>query len=151
MGRVVLALEMWVDGPEPPGPPSECEELGRVTRNHVSAHQRDRIHYGQLYAGERRCLVTNFNGAIPKSRGIASATWRTDETMTCHMSAPAVNGREVTVMLGAQYSGRCRIRVEVTLDNGEVYSAWHVIRVMPAPHFGGENWTNGPNRLEAVA
>ncbi|TBX03196.1 hypothetical protein TP46_12225 [Xanthomonas citri pv. aurantifolii] len=128
-----------------------CDEIGRVTRNFVSAHQRDRVHRSNLYAAERRCLVTDFNGAIAKGRAIASATWHTDDTSQCVMSLPAVRGRQVQVQIAAQYSGECRIRVDATLDNGEVYSAWHVIRVQPAPCFGTQAWVNGPSKLTAVA
>lgn len=128
-----------------PNPP--CEELGRATRNYVSGYQRDRVFRGSLYASERRCLVTNFNGAIPAGRSIVSATWQTWDTANCYMASPAINGREVQVIVTAQYAGHCRIRVDVTLDNDEVYSAWHVIRVQPAPYFNNPGWVTGPSSL----
>lgn len=128
-----------------------CDEIGRVTRNYVSAHQRDRVHQASLYAAEKRCLVTDFNGAISKERIIVSATWQTDDTSQCVMSLPVINGRQVHVQIAAQYTGHCRIRVDATLDNGEVYSAWHVIRVLSAPYFNNPGWVNGPGRLTAVA
>ena len=126
-------------------------DIGRVTRNYVSAHQRDRVHRASLYANERRALVTDFNGAIPKGRSIVSATWQTDDTSQCVMSQPEAEARQVQVQIAAQYAGQCRIRVGATLDNGEVYSAWHVIRVQPAPYFNNPGWVNGPSRLTAVA
>ncbi|NIJ86983.1 hypothetical protein FHY35_004033 [Xanthomonas arboricola] len=126
-------------------------DIGRVTRNYVSAHQRDRVHRASLYANEKRALVTDFNGAIPKGRSIVSATWQTDDTSQCVMSQPEAEARQVRVQIAAQYTGHCRIRVDATLDNGEVYSAWHVIRVQPAPHFNNPGWVNGPSRLTAVS
>lgn len=148
---LTMFVEVWVDGPEPPTPTEPCEEIGRATRNYVSAHQRDRVFQSSLFPNERRCLVTNFNGAIPPGRSIVRAVWQTPDTMQCAMSAPAINGREVQVTIAAQYQGKCRIRVDATLDNGEVYSAWHVIRVQPAPYFNNPGWVNGPSRLTAVA
>ena len=130
---------------------SACEEIGRATRNYVSAHQRDRVFRSNLYAAERRCLVTNFNGAIPVGRSIVSATWQTWDTINCYMAQPQINGREVQVTITAQYSGRCRIRVDATLDNGEVYSAWHVIRVQPAPYLVNPDWVTGPSQLQVSA
>lgn len=126
-------------------------DIGRVTRNYVSAHQRDRVHRASLYASEKRALVTNFNGAIPKERSIVSATWQTDDTSQCVMSQPEAEARQVQVQIAAQYTGHCRIRVDATLDNGEVYSAWHVIRVQPAPYFSNSGWVTGPRTLTALA
>lgn len=122
-------------------------DIGQATRNIVSAHKRDRVFRANLYAAERRPLVTNFNGALPAGRSIVSATWQTWDTINCYMSQPKINGREVQVMVTAQYAGRCRIRVDVTLDNGEVYSAWHVIRVQPAPYLVNPGWVTGPSSL----
>lgn len=147
-------LEVFVDGPEPPTPPPaeiECDEVGQVTRNNVSGHTRSRVFQGSLYASETRCLVTNFNGAIGSGRTIASAVWESDDISTARMFSPAVGERDVKVMIAAQYSGYARIRVSVTLDNGEVYSAWHRLRVMPAPYFNTPTWTDGQRRLEASA
>ncbi|NJB80303.1 hypothetical protein [Xanthomonas arboricola] len=126
-------------------------DIGRVTRNYVSAHQRDRVHRASLYANEKRALVTDFNGAIPKERSIVLATWQTDDTSQCVMSQPEAEARQVQVQVAAQYTGHCRIRVDATLDNGEVYSAWHVIRVQPAPYFNNPGWVTGPRTLTAVA
>lgn len=129
-----------------------CEELGRATRNYVSAYSRDRVHYSSLYAPEVRCLVTDFNGAIPPGRSIVSATWQTWETLTCVMASPEVSARSVQVRITAQYAGRARILVTATLDNGEVYTAWHMVRVNPAPYFSSSpSWMAGPRLLTANA
>lgn len=145
-GSFEFLIEVDAVAPEPFAP---CEELGRATRNYVSAYQRDRVFRGSIYAAEKRCLVTNFNGALPRGRTIVSARWQTWDTVNCYMASPAINGREVQVMVTAQYGGNCRIRVDVTLDNGEVYTAWHVIRVLPAPYFNNPGWVTGPSSLTA--
>lgn len=131
--------------------PATCQEIGRATRNYVSAYQRDRVARSSLYASERRCLVTDFNGAIPKGRSIVKAVWQTPDTMQAAMSAPRISGRQVEVTISAQYAGQSRIRVDATLDNGEVYSAWHVVKVMASPYFNNPGWSNGPQRLEVSA
>lgn len=122
-------------------------DIGQATRNTVSAYKRDRVFRTDLYAAERRPLVTNFGGALAPGRSITSATWQAWDTANCYMAQPQINGREVQVMITAQYGGRCRIRVDVTLDNGEVYSAWHVIRVQPAPYLVNPGWVTGPSSL----
>ncbi|WP_312707287.1 hypothetical protein [Stenotrophomonas sp.] len=125
-------------------------DMGRATRNIVSGYQRDRIFRASLMASESRQLVTDFNGVIPKGRTIARATWQSWETITAAMSEPAIDGTSVEVRITAQYSGRARIRVDVELDNGDVYSAWHIVRVMPAPYFENQGWVTGPRKLVAT-
>jgi hypothetical protein len=144
----LYGLQLSVTPTAVPEPVVEaCQEIGRATRNYLSAYQRDRVFRASLYAAEKRCLVTNFNGAIQPGRSIVSATWQTWDTSQCVMSSPAISGREVQVTVAAQYAGNCRIRVDATLDNGEVYSAWHVIRVQPAPYFNNPGWVTGPSSL----
>lgn len=126
-------------------------DMGRATRNIVSGYQRDRIFRASLFANESRQLVTDFGGAIPKERTITKAVWQTLDITYVAMSAPAIDGRSVQVRVKAQWSGRSRIRVDVTLDNGDVYSAWQIVRVMAAPYFNNPGWSNGPQRLEVSA
>lgn len=122
-------------------------DLGRATRNFVSGYQRDRVFRASFYAAEKRYLVTSFSGVMQGGRSIVSARWQTNDASNCYMASPAINGREVQVMVTAQYGGHGRIRVDATLDNGEVYSAWHVIRVQPAPYFNNPGWVTGPSSL----
>lgn len=126
-------------------------DMGRATRNIVSGYQRDRIFRASLFANESRQLVTDFGGVIPKERTITKAVWQTLDITYVAMSAPAIDGRSVQVRVKAQWSGRSRIRVDVTLDNGDVYSAWQIVRVMAAPYFNNPGWSNGPQRLEVSA
>lgn len=125
-------------------------DMGRATRNIVSGYQRDRIFRASLFANESRQLVTDFSGVIPKGRTIAEAMWQSWETLTVAMSLPVVGERSVEIRIEAQYSGRARIRVDVTLDNGDVYSAWHIVRVMPAPYFDNPGWVTGPRKVVAT-
>lgn len=126
-------------------------DMGRATRNIVSGYQRDRIFRASLFANESRQLVTDFGGVIPKERTITKAVWQTLDITYVAMSAPAIDGRSVQVRVKAQWSGRSRILVDVTLDNGDVYSAWQIVRVMAAPYFNNSGWSNGPQRLEVSA
>lgn len=147
--------EYFADGPTPPDPPvtvGACEELGRVTRAYVSGYQRDRIHNSRLVRGEKRCLVANFNGAIPPARTIASVTWRTNQGQSVYMENARIDGREVTVNITAQIGGGAWVKCDVTLDNGEVYNQLFAIEVRDAPWFSGEAQMGvGPQVLTATA
>lgn len=140
-----------------PAAPEEvrCEEHGRVTRAYVSGYQRDRVHRSRLVRGERRCLVANFNGAIPPARTIASATWRCDQNQAVYMANPRITdaGRVAEVDITAQIGWGARVKCEAVLDNGEVYTQRFVIRVVSAPYFMGEpTWyAQGPTELTATA
>lgn len=138
-----------------PASPEEvrCEEHGRVTRAYVSGYQRDRVHRSRLVRGERRCLVANFNGAIPPERTIASATWRCDQNQAIYMDNARITGRETAVDITAQIGAGGRVKCEVTLDNGEIYNQLFVVRVMSAPWFVGEqtSYSQGPTVLTVTA
>lgn len=146
--------QVWVDGPPPPDP-EPCEEHGRVTRAYVSGYQRDRIHRSRLVRGERRCLVANFNGAIPRCRTIARVIWRCDQNQAVYMENARIvrEGREVAVDITAQIGWGARVKCEAVLDNGEVYTQLFVIRVVSPPYFMGEpTWyAQGPTELVATA
>jgi hypothetical protein len=115
-----------------------CAELGRVTRAYVSGYQRDRVHASRLVRGEIRCLVANFNGAIPSARSIASVTWRCEQTYTVAMANARITGREVAVDITAQLQGCAWVKCVATLDNGEAYTQMFRLAVCAAPWFDGE-------------
>lgn len=119
-------------------PAVACAELGRVTRAYVSGYQRDRVHASRLVRGEKRCLVANFNGAIPAARSIASVTWRCEQTYTVAMAHARITGREVAVDITAQLQGCAWIKCVATLDNGEAYTQMFRVAVSAAPWFDGE-------------
>ena len=128
-----------------------ADELGRTTRVFVSGYTRTRVHHSRVVRGERRCLVADFNGAIPKSRRIVSATWRTNQPHAAILSAPRIKGREVMVDLLAG-QGTAHVKCDVTLDNGEVYNQLFWIRAFTGPWFRGESpATEGPQELTATA
>lgn len=101
---------------------SACDELGRSTRCYVSAFQRDRVHVSAVSRGETRCLVADFNGALPKARTIQSVTWKCALGFPVVMSNAAINGRSTKVDIHAQASGCACFKCEATMDNGEVYA-----------------------------
>jgi len=121
--------------------------------NRLSGYQRDRVYTTALYASERTRLVTVVSGLLGTGETIASATWLTFDVAGVYMSDAQIDdgGKSVSVAVRAQYSGRMRIRVDITTTAGREFAAWHVIQVKSAPYVGGENWTQGPERLEAVA
>lgn len=125
--------------------------MGRATRNIVSGYNRDQVFQGRLYAPERRQLVTDFNGALPKGVTIVRAVWNTQDTFTAAMSAPLIlpGERSCQVLLQAQVDGFCCIRLDVQLSNGEQFSAWHVIQILPARYMSTDVWANGPGQLVA--
>lgn len=124
--------------------------MSRATKNIVSAYQRDRVFATNLYANEARDLVTDFNALIEPGQTIVRAVWDTFDTIFAAMSSPAIDGNSVKVKIAAQYSGRTRIRVGVTLNTGTTYSAWHAITVDSAPYFNNTGWVTGPQHLEVV-
>lgn len=139
----------------PPPVDNACEEYGRVTRAYVSGYQRDRVHRSRLVRGEKRCLFANFNGAIPASRVIVSATWRCDQNQAVFMANARITdaGRCAAVDITAQIGAGGRVKCQVTLDNGEVYNQLFYVRVFTSPWFFGESYSfaQGPTELTATA
>lgn len=135
-------------------PSSACEELGRATRAFVSGYDRTRTHEARLVRGEKRCLVANFNGAIPKGRTIAQAVWRTTQNWAAILSNGRIfeNDRSTAVDMLAGWGGPAWVKVEATLDNGEVYTQVFRICVQNGPWFSGEaNPQSGPQELIVIA
>ncbi|KRG69130.1 hypothetical protein [Pseudoxanthomonas dokdonensis] len=129
-----------------------CEEIGRVSRAYVSAHTRERVHSTRLYPTEKRCLVANFNGAIPPGRTIVTAQWKMESACSVAMSSASIYGRSAQVMVQGVYRGWAYIKAQVTLDNGEIYNQLFVVEVLEGPYFGDENsLAAGPTELTATA
>lgn len=154
-----FTFEMDVDGPpDPPDPPEPiemvCEELGRTTRAYVSGYDRTRVHEVRLVRGEKRCLVANFNGAIPPARTIASATWRVNQNQGAVLSNARIfeGNRSTAVDLLAGWTGYGLVKVEATLDNGEVYNQVFRVLVQQSPWFTGEPYpVSGPQTITVAA
>lgn len=118
--------------------------------NRLSAFFRGRVYFRAVYAAESFELVTDARALLASGEALAKAVWQTDDTMTGFLSSPTCGVYACSVMVAAQFEGRARIRVDLTTTAGRVISAWHYIRVKPAPSFPDQGWVAGPRRLEAV-
>lgn len=144
-GVETFAMLIEVDTPE------TCQELGRETRAFVSGYTRSRVHQSRLYPREKRCLVADFNGAIPAGRTITSATWNMEVACSIAMSDASIDGRAARVMIEAVFRGWSSMRCQVTLDNGEVYNQQFQVHVLDGPWFGDETSIAGPTQLTVSA
>lgn len=132
---------------------SACDELGRSTRCYVSAFQRDRVHYSTMRVGEIRCLVADFNGALPKGRTIASVKWKCAVGFPVVMSNPTITGRQTKVDIHAQSYGCASFKCEATMDNGEVYAQMFSIDVRNGWRwfwFEDQSFAQGPTELQVT-
>lgn len=107
--------------------------IGKTTRAHASAYDRTRVHSSRLQAGERRCLVANFNGALPVGRSIVRADWELDSSGSVGIADGSIEPRCATVMLTAGKGGTSAIRCTVTLDSGDVYVQLFHVEVLGSP------------------
>jgi hypothetical protein len=131
-------------------PPVACDEIGRVSRAIVSAHNRTRVHNTRLYPREKRCLVANFNGAIPPGRSIVTATWEMEYASSVSIANPSIVGRSAQVMIQACYRGRQAMRCQVELDNGEIYNQLFLVEVLDGPYFTDEATAPGPTKVSVT-
>lgn len=130
-----------------------CMELGRATRCYVSGFQRNRVHECRIVRGELRCLIADFNGALPKGQLIASATWRCWNGSVAVMSNARIKDdqRETAIDLMAALPGGGMVKCEVTNDHGEVYNQLFRIIVGDGYWFNSEqNPGQGPLILTAT-
>lgn len=138
-----------VELPEPE--PYSCEEYGRATRAYVSGYNRSKVHVARIRRQERRCVVADFNGAIPPSRSIVLVTWRCVQPWVTKMVSAAIDGREATVLVDFQNPGFGAIKATVQLDNGEIYNQIFEFSVLDAPYFLEGTPVQGPYILTASA
>lgn len=141
-------VEVFVADPEPP---STCEEYGRTTRAYVSGYNRSMVHVARIRRQERRCVVANFNGAIPPGRSIVYVTWRCVQPWVTKMISAEVLPREVTVLVDFQNPGFGAIKATVELDNGEIQNQIFEFTVLDAPYFLEGTPVQGPYMLTASA
>ncbi len=128
--------------------------MSRVTTAYVSGYDRTRVHQSCVVRGEKRTLLANFNGAMPADAVIASATWRTNQNSAAILSDGelSANERSTSVQLLAGWGGAAWVKVDATLDTGEVLTQVFVIRVQSAPWFTGEtNPQQGPTEIVVTA
>lgn len=143
-----LLVEAYVDTP------GKCNEYGRTTRGYVSGYQMARTQVIRVARRQKRCLVADFNGAIPPARTIASVVWMATDPWSTVMSNARIEGgrRSVAVDVDFNYGGRSGINASATLDNGEVYSYNFAVSVVNQPLYPSETYsmTAGPDSLTAT-
>jgi hypothetical protein len=128
-----------------------CSEMGRVTRCYVSAYQRNREHCSNVGSREKRCLIADFNGAIPSGRTITSVTWSCLNPYIVNMLQADVTDRETACLIQCQYGGVSLIRCDATFDNGEIYVQMFRLNISQVAWFQGDTpFSQGPYTLTAV-
>lgn len=139
-------VEVEVDPATPPN------DLGTSSRANVSGYIRNRVMAVNLFPPETRALVLNLAGAMPLDRTIESVTWQTWQNSNVVMSNAQIpeGQRSASVLIAAQYAGRCVIQAAATLDNGEIMAQNFSINVQSAPVFNNPPWITGPQSLTAT-
>ena len=124
-------------------------DLGRVTTAYVSGYQRWRVHSADVYGGEVRTLVGNFNGCMPVGDTIVAVRWDTWNAGTVFMGTGVIETglRSVSLDIRAQYAGLAIVRCKVTTAEGGVYVVNYRINVNPSVYYGDEAWTTGPSSV----
>ena len=150
-GRLYAAVSLT---PVAATAPATCDEMGRVSRAYVSAYIRDRQHLSRLIRGEKRCLIANFNGAIPTVHSISSVTFFCSAPWQVAMDTARImpDLRGTGVNITAILSGGCLIKCVATLENGEAYVQLFRINIQESPWYQGEIIPpSGPYVLTAAA
>lgn len=134
MATITLRFEILTEVPQV----AACEELGRVSRIFVSAHDRTRVHNVRVTQGERRCLVVEYRGAIPPGRTIAQVRW--DQAGSgVGLSGGSIVGTAAQVTMDAGSPTFSPIRCTAVFDNGEAYTQVIMVEVVPGPSWGGSS------------
>jgi len=129
-----------------------CQELGRTTRNYVSGYTLSRQAVTRVRRQAKRCVIANFNGALPAGRTIVSARWETTSPWSVYMSNPRIahGQRETMIDISFNFAGWGGVLCTVTLDNGELYNAEFSFTVIDSPLYPSATYdtNNGPYRLD---
>lgn len=132
-----------------------CKELGRTTKTYVTGYSLSRVNVTRVRRMAKRCVVANFNGAIPKERSIVSVRWETTSPWAILMSNARIAStqRETMVDVTFNFSGWGGLLATVTLDNGEVYNAEFSFTVLDTPLYPTATYpvSNGPYILSATS
>lgn len=130
-----------------------CDELGRTTRLYVSGYTLARPAVSRVRRMAKRCVVANFNGALPTGRQIVSVRWETTSPWAIFMSNPRISLDQRQSMLDVvfNFAGWGGVLCTATLDNGEIYNAEFSFTVTDAPLYPTADYptSNGPYRLDA--
>lgn len=132
---------------------SNCDEIGRASKAIVSAYNRTRVQRVSLIGNETRCLLADFNGAIPRARTIASVTFAMNAGGWINMSDAKIssNRRASSVLISTMWNSRTFIRCSATFDNGEIYTQLFDVRVNGVPWFQNDSFSfNGSYVLSAT-
>lgn len=132
----------------------DCTELGRTTRIYVTGYNLCRVASTRVRRFAKRCLVADFNGAIPKGSLITQVTWECTSPWSTIMSNPRViiGQRKVAVDVSFNFAGWGGVKASVLLDNGETYNAEGSFTVLDAPLYPSATYdsANGPYQLVSV-
>lgn len=133
----------------------DCTELGRVSRSFCSGYTAARTETRRIRRYAKRCILADFNGALPAGELIASVRWDTTSPWSVFMSnARVITGqRKVAVDAAFNFAGWGAVLATVTTVNGDTYNQDFNFTVLDRPLYPGAvyNSANGPFNLEAVA
>lgn len=133
----------------------DCNEIGRISRCYVTAYSLDRPQTLKARRYQKRCLVGDFNGAIPVGNVITEARFDCSGPWAVNMSNPRIiiGQRKAAVDISMNYAGWSGIRMQVTLDNGDVYECEWSITVTNVPLYPNDSYpqVSGPFTLTVTA
>ena len=148
----IISFTPEIDQSGPPPVIADCKELGRTTRTYVSGYTLSRQNVARVRRRARRCVVANFNGALPPGRLITSVRWETTSPWSINMANPRIapSQRETMIDVTFNFAGWGGLLATVTLDNGEEYNAEFSFTVLDSPLYPSATYPmdNGPYRLD---
>lgn len=131
-----------------------CRELGRTTRQYVTGYALARPAITRVRRSATRCVVANFNGALPLGRVIVAVRWETTSPWAILMTRAQIdlNQRSSTCEVTFNFAGWGGLLCTATLDNGEVYNCEFSFTVVDSPLYPSADYPtiNGPFRLDAT-
>lgn len=135
--------------------PADCTELGRVTRSFVSGYTASRVETRRIRRFSKRCVVADFNGAMPAGVTITHVRWDCTSPWSIFMANPRVesSGRKVAIDASFNFAGSGGLLATATWSNGEITNAEFDFTVLDRPLYPGAVYdsANGPYVLEADA
>jgi hypothetical protein len=132
-----------------------CGELGRVTRSFVSGYTASRVETRRIRRFSKRCVVADFNGAMPSGVTITHVRWDCTSPWSIFMANPRVesSGRKVAIDASFNFAGSGGLLATATWSNGEITNTEFDFTVLDRPLYPGAVYdsANGPYVLEADA
>ena len=134
---------------------ADCTELGRTTRQYVTAYNLNRPQIVRARRYAKRCFVFDFNGALASGALITTARFDCSGPWAGYMSnARIIDGqRKAAIDVEFNFAGWTGLLCTVTLDNGEAYNAEFSVTVTDTPLYPRAvyNTANGPFVLTVSA